>query len=60
MNEKTFIKSFEAPQRNLKIKIKLIFMLLQLSKMYGTGRVKRTTYNSVTKILKFNPSEDVD
>ena len=37
---KAFIKSFEAPQRSVKIKIlKSIFILLQLSKMYDAGRV---------------------
>ena len=36
---KAFIKPFGTPQRS--VKIKLIFILLKLSKMYGTGMVKR-------------------
>ena len=38
---KTIIKPFEAPQRSVKTKIKLIFILMQLSKMHGAGRVKK-------------------
>ena len=34
---KAFMKPFQAPRRSVKIKIKLIFILLQLSKMYGAG-----------------------
>ena len=37
---KTFIKRFEAPQGSVKVKIKLIFILIQLSEMYWVGRVK--------------------
>ena len=37
---KAFIKPFEEPQRSVKIKFKLIFILLQLSKMHGAGKVK--------------------
>ena len=36
---KAFINSFEVPQRSVKIKFSLIFILVQLSD--GTGRVKR-------------------
>ena len=36
---KTFIKPFEAPQRSEKIKIKFIFILIQLSEMHRAGRV---------------------
>ena len=38
---KTIIKPFETPQRSVKTKIKLIFILMQLSKMHGAGRVKK-------------------
>ena len=38
---KVFIKFFEAPQRSLKIKFKLIFILIQLSEMHGAGRVNQ-------------------
>ena len=37
---KVFMKSFEAPQRSVKIKFKLIFILIQLSEMHAAGRVK--------------------
>ena len=37
---KAFIKPFEAPQRSVKINFNLIFILIQLSEMHGTGRVK--------------------
>ena len=37
---KAFIKPFEAPQRNVEIKIKLVFLLIQPSKIQGAGRVK--------------------
>ena len=37
---KAFIKPFEAPQRRVQIKIKLIFISIQLSEMHRTGRVK--------------------
>ena len=38
---KALIKPFEASQKNVKIKIKvnLILILMQLSEMYGAGRV---------------------
>ena len=36
---KTFMKPFEAQQRRVKIK-NLIYILIQLSEMHGTGRVK--------------------
>ena len=36
---KAFLKPFEVPRRSVKIKS---FILIQLSPMYGTGRVKRT------------------
>ena len=36
---KAFIKPFEAPQRNVKIKFKLIFILIQLFEMQMTGKV---------------------
>ena len=35
---KAFIKPFEAPKRSVKIKIKLMFILMQLSEMHGAGR----------------------
>ena len=35
---KTFIKPFEAPQRSVKIKFKLIFISIQLSEMDRKGR----------------------
>ena len=37
---KDFIKPFEAPLRRMKIKFNLIFILIQLSEMPGTGKVK--------------------
>ena len=37
---KAFIKPFEAPQRNVKIKIELIFISVQISEINGTWRVK--------------------
>ena len=37
---KAFIKPFEAPQRSVEIKFKLIFILIQLSEMHGAVRVK--------------------
>ena len=36
---KAFIKPFEAPQRIVKRKIDLIFILIQLSAMHGVGKV---------------------
>ena len=36
---KAFIKPSEAPQRSVKIKFKLIFILIQLSEMSGAGRI---------------------
>ena len=46
---KAFIKPFEALQRSVKIKIKLIFILIQPSEMDGAGRVKerKVTYQKV-------------
>ena len=38
---KAFKKLFAAPQRSVKIKIKLIFILMQLPKMHRAGRVKK-------------------
>ena len=35
-------KPFEAPQRSVTIKIKLIFTLIQLTEMQGVGRYNRT------------------
>ena len=35
----SFIKSFEAPQKIVKIKIKLIFILMQLFEMSGARRL---------------------
>ena len=40
MPQKAFRKPFEAPQRNAKLKIKLIFVWIQLSEMNRVGRVK--------------------
>ena len=37
---KAFLKPFEAPQRSVKIKIWLIFILRQLSEMQGAARAK--------------------
>ena len=37
---KAFVKPFEALQRSVKMKIKLIIILIQLSKMHGVGEVK--------------------
>ena len=37
---KALIKDFEAPQRSIKIKISVIFILIQLSEMQRAGRVK--------------------
>ena len=34
---KAFIKHFEALQRSVKIKYRLIFVLIQLSEMHGAG-----------------------
>ena len=39
---KAFIKPFEAPQRSVKIKVKLIF--IQLAEMYWAGRVKKCSF----------------
>ena len=39
---KAFIKHFEAPQ-SMKIKIKLIFILIELSEMHGAGRVSKVS-----------------
>ena len=36
---KAFIKPIAAPQRSVKIKFKLIFILTQISSMYSTGSV---------------------
>ena len=36
---KAFIKPFQTPQRSVKIKIKVIFILIHLSEMNGVGRV---------------------
>ena len=41
---KAFIKPFEAPQRSVKKKFKLIFILLQLSKIHGAGSAKSYLY----------------
>ena len=38
---KAFIKPFQAPQRGMKKNFKLIFILIQHSEMYGTGRVNQ-------------------
>ena len=38
-----FIKTFEAPQRSVKIKIYVNFVLIQLSEMYGVGRAKKAS-----------------
>ena len=46
------LKPFEAPQRSVKVKFKLIFILLQLSKMHGAGRVK-FFYSSTLTTIKF-------
>ena len=37
---KAFIKPFEEPQRNVKIKIKVYFLLIPLSEMHGAEGVK--------------------
>ena len=37
---KDFIKPFEAPLRRMKIKFNLIFILMQLSEIDRTGKVK--------------------
>ena len=37
---KAFIKPFVAPKRNVKKKIKLIFILMQLSEQQEAGKVK--------------------
>ena len=47
---KAFIKPFESPQRSVKIKIKLIFILIQLSKTRGAGRVKHWYINRLCKV----------
>ena len=43
---KIVIKLFEEPQRSVKIKSKLIFILIQLSEMHGAKRVNIKTGNS--------------
>ena len=35
-----FMKPFDVPQRSVKIKFNFIFILIQLSEMHGTGRLK--------------------
>ena len=37
---KAFIKPFEAPQKKKKWKLNLFFILIQLSKIHGAGRVE--------------------
>ena len=41
---KAFIKPFEAPQRNMKIKISVNFYLIQHSEMLGAGRVNKVQH----------------
>ena len=36
---KAVVKPFEAPQGSVKVNVKLIFILIQLFKMHGVGRV---------------------
>ena len=43
---KAYMKPFGAPQRSVKLKFKLIFILLQLSEMHGAGSVNMTLRNS--------------
>ena len=51
---KSIIKPFEAPQRSVKKKkINLILILMQLSEMHGTGRVKYMGKTLVAVILLF-------
>ena len=42
---KAFIKHFEAPQRTLKIKFRLIFISIQLQEMHGTFSVNTKNKN---------------
>ena len=47
---------FEIPQRSVKIRTKVIFILIQLSEMHGAGRVK--TYSPKKKnTVPFSCSE---
>ena len=50
---KAFVKPFQAPQKSVKIKLKLNFILLQFSEMHGAGRVnvRLRTQVSVTSEL---------
>ena len=48
---RAFIKPFEAPQRSVKIKIKLISILIQLSEMYRMGRVINIIRAIISMIL---------
>ena len=51
---KAIIKPFEAPRRSVKKKkINLILILMQLSEMHGTGRVKYMGKTLVAVILLF-------
>ena len=49
---KAFIKPFKALHRSVKIKIKLIFILIQLSEMQGGARnLRRERVNPIFEIL---------
>ena len=55
---KAFIKPFEAPQRSVKIKFKLILTLIELSGMHGEGMFTLELYiNFEFSNLKINPSD---
>ena len=43
MKRKAFIKPFEAPQRSVKIKIEVKFIVIQLYEMHRAGRVNVNT-----------------
>ena len=55
INLKDFIKSFEAPQRSVKIKFMLIFISLHFSEMHGVGGVKNgiMTFSSNKRFLNY-------
>ena len=48
---KAFIKPYEATQRSVKKKIKLIFILIPLFKMHGAVKVNILTFHAFNKIL---------
>ena len=51
---KALVKHFEAPQRSMKKKFKLIFILIQFSEMHGTRRVNLLHRENFCYHLKFH------